>query len=110
MAGRLERHAMHAACYAEVIAAMVAGPTSVAELVEVSGLHENTVRKLVNALHRRHVVHVAAWQCRAPLYTFGAKKDAPRPPQLTASEVGKRMRAKAAAIKAIQMTAGPVHA
>jgi len=113
MAGRVVRNAMHAACYAEAIAALTnSGPVGVKGLTEVTGLHFNTVRKLVNALHRRRLVYIAEWgqdyigRFVTPLYAMGNVNDVKKPPRLAPAEIHKRTRAKRKALKMIQLTAG----
>lgn len=94
----IKRHMLNAACYAEMLAKLVADPCAMTELVDITGLHVNTVRKIVAALRLRGLVHIVAWDIdrrgvrRVPVYTFGRGEDAPRPAVASKTLIQRRYR------------------
>lgn len=93
-----KRHVLNAACYAEMLAKLVAGPCAMTELVDITGLHVNTVRKIIAALRLRALVHIVAWDIdhrgtrRVPVYAFGPGEDAPRPAVASKTLIQRRYR------------------
>ena len=85
----LNRWLGNTAAYAALIETLIAGPSSVRELISVSGLADATTRKLVAALHRRGVLRICSWdrdrlgRPTMPVYEIDDGADAPRPPRLT---------------------------
>ncbi len=100
----LRRDLANSTAYAEVIATLVEKGGTYQDLVEASGMRYNTVRKLVNALHRRKIVRVALWKrgacmrIRLPVWAFGSAPDAARPPRMTDAERKDRYEEKRRAI------------
>ena len=88
----LRRDIANSTAYAEVIATLVEKGGTYQDLVEASGMRYSTVRKLVNALHRRKIVRVASWKrgacirIRLPVWAFGSAPDAARPPRMPDAE------------------------
>jgi transcription initiation factor IIE alpha subunit len=80
----IKRHLANATAFATVISAMLDEPMTVAELQEITGLHVNTTRKLVNALHGK-VTFIERWttdslgRYMVAEYRVGRKPDAKKP-------------------------------
>jgi predicted ArsR family transcriptional regulator len=72
-------------CIAKMIGALLHGPQTVAELSELSGLSEYTVRRYVTALRKERAVHIDSWEedsagrVTAAAYCLGDGTDAKRP-------------------------------
>lgn len=72
-------------CIAKMIGALLHGPQTVAELSELSGLTEYTVRRYVKAMRKERAVHISAWdedaagRATAAAYSLGEGRDAKRP-------------------------------
>lgn len=75
---------MNAAAFAAFIEQLNAGPASVRQLVKHTGLHENSIRKYLTALHHRNQARITEW-VRSPTWRFealwemGEGPHAPRP-------------------------------
>lgn len=88
----LRQHLANAAAYAGFFECLINGSSNVFEIHAESGLHLNTIRKLVLIMRRRGLVHVSAWsmdgQGRYTLavYALGNKPDAIRPKKKTPTE------------------------
>jgi hypothetical protein len=81
-----------------VIEALMTAPHTYHELVDASGLHNQTVRKLLVPFRKApRLVYIAAWHPDArgyptrPAFSWGAKPDAKRQP-LTNAERQRRVR------------------
>lgn len=72
-------------CIAKMIGALVEGPQTVAELSELSGLSEYTVRRYVKAMRKERALHIDSWEedsagrVTAAAYSLGKGNDAKRP-------------------------------
>jgi hypothetical protein len=53
-------HRAASAAYAALFSELIAGPSTVAEMVEASGMHLNTVRKFVRAMYNRKALQLYA--------------------------------------------------
>ena len=63
--GGLNTHLSNAAAYAAAFDGLISGASTVEDLSQESGLAHNTTRKLIHALRRRKLIHVAAWEADA---------------------------------------------
>jgi hypothetical protein len=78
-------HRAAAAAYAALFDTLLTSMSSVAELVKESGMHENSVRKFIQALRRRKQSHVGGWEqdrrgrFTVKLHMLGPGRDAPCP-------------------------------
>jgi hypothetical protein len=105
----LNRHLAHAAAVVTFFELMAAEGGTVPDLVEETGLHFNTVRKLILVMRRRKMAHICGWAQDAmgrwsiPMYAAGDKQDKKRPLPQTSSQRWARVRAKhnAAAIQGL---------
>lgn len=88
-----------AAAIAVFIDALLTQPLSADEMVEETGLHRNTISKIIEAMRRpeRRSLYIASWsqdsQNRWSIahYAIGRKDDAPKP-KMTRAEVLRRYR------------------
>jgi hypothetical protein len=48
--------------YAKVLKALLEGPCTTHDLVEVSGIHLVTTQSLMRTFHRHKIVHIVAWE------------------------------------------------
>lgn len=82
----------HSTAYAEAITLLIRHGGTVSEISEHSGLGDVTVRKLVQALHRRGVIRVALWRrdrlgrAATRVWVVGSGPDAARPPATTGQQ------------------------
>lgn len=82
---------MQAVLYARMLAMMRDDPCSIADLAEETGLHVTTVREYTKQLHKLRLISIHDWvirplsKHRTPVFVLGDKKDAKRPPPITAS-------------------------
>lgn len=70
--------------YASIMRGLQLQPATADEVAAAHGLHINTARTVLRALHAMHLVHVAAWRTivqnrKAAVYGFGAFIDVPHP-------------------------------
>lgn len=79
--------------FAKAIKHFVGTPrVTVADIVDVTGVHETTAARLAHALHKEHVVHISGWvedtlgRDQTPVYTFGGAPDVPRKPRKSGAE------------------------
>jgi hypothetical protein len=95
---------LNAALLAMMLQELVAGPCTGPQLAEHTGMSTITVYHTLRALHRKHLVHIAAWdtdtQGRKSVraFAFGEGKDVPRPrakrARVSKSEYDNRVRAR----------------
>ena len=106
-------------CIAEMIRALLDGPKTVAELSELSGLSQYTVRRYVREMKKRKAAHIAAWEedtagrVTAASYRLGEGKDATRParPRDNATRMRQyRQRQKQVALLGALAGSMPMHA
>ncbi len=87
---------------AELVARLAAGPATVPELAEQSGLSEQSVRGYVRAMRRRKVIYIAGWEQDAhgrqslAAYAIGDRPAAVRKPPRTRAETLRHYRARKA--------------
>ena len=80
----IKRHLANVTAFATAIEAMMDDDQTVDELVALTGLHENTVRKMVRALHGR-VIYIERWvtdsigRYTTASYCVGRHPDAKKP-------------------------------
>ena len=94
MAGHTGRHLLNAAAHAALIERLTYLGGSINELIEASGMHNNTVRKLISVMHKREpkLVYIFDWNRDSrgrwviARYRFGDKPDMPRPRPRTSAE------------------------
>lgn len=70
--------------YASIMRGLQLNPATADEVAAAHGLHINTARTVLRALHAMQLVHVAAWRPivqnrKAAVYGFGAFADVPHP-------------------------------
>lgn len=88
------------------------GPCTVFELIEESGIHENTARKLLRILKRHKRVHIAAWEndsagrAMIAAYALGDKPDVKRRPRKTPTQRSAARRARLRLAR-LQLSEGP---
>ena len=98
--GGLNTHLSNAAAYAAAFDGLISGASTVEDLSQESGLAHNTTRKLIHALRRRKLIHVAAWEADAlgrhtkAAYALGHKPDAAKPPAKTCAQRSARSAAR----------------
>ena len=98
--GSLNIHLSNAAAYAAVFEGLISGASTVVDLAQESGLAHNTTRKLIHALRRRKLIHVAAWETDAlgrhtkAAYALGHKPDVAKPPAKTSTQRSARSAAR----------------
>jgi hypothetical protein len=81
--------------FANAIKAMMEGPSSTADICELSGLSRGAVRSLLAHCQDISLVRIGDWYMPpagppAPMYAVGSGADAPRPDPQPAGEVWKR--------------------
>lgn len=90
---------LNAALYAMALDELVQGPTTRAELREVTGLSVATILSIVSALRKRKLIHVAEWErdisgrWTVAAFAFGGKPDAKKPAPRTDAENKRAQRA-----------------
>lgn len=83
---------------------LVNGPFAVREMSEHTGLHPQTIRAYLRAMHREKLVHIAGWEVapdgrhKYPLWKFGNAKDAPRLPRVSKVEANREWRRRKQAL------------
>jgi hypothetical protein len=84
-----------------VLRAMLEGPATKHELSEASGLHINTINRVIPVLFRYKAAHVAEWdrstRIPRPAFGLGDKRNAPRPAPQPNAQVMRRYRDRKAA-------------
>lgn len=81
------------------------------ELSEATGLHYQTVREYLKALHKQRVIHIATWEhdsmgrATHRVYMLGQGKDAPKP-TIPRVEMQRRYRARIKAAQHLAVLAG----
>lgn len=89
-----------AVAYALCFGCLLDGPCTVFELIEESGIHANTARKLLRILKRHKRIHIAAWEndsvgrSTIAAYALGDKPDAKRRPRKTPTQRSAAHRAR----------------
>jgi len=80
--------------FGELWKALAEAPTSIPELVQMTGIHRETLRKLVRDMRDLRLVRIALWdtnyRCPVAFYRLGASSDTPRPQPLTRQEIRAR--------------------
>lgn len=85
---------------AKMVAAIVNGPATIADMACESGLSEQTVRGYVRALRKSRAVHVAGRELDSrgrqsiKAYAFGGKPDAQIVPPRSRAEIARDYRAR----------------
>jgi DNA-binding transcriptional ArsR family regulator len=83
---------------AVILRALTEEPSSVAELMEISGLSKCTVQNYLLALRKAKLIYVAAWESdpngrmNTPCYKWGSDKSDVKKPMMTKAEIAKRYR------------------
>lgn len=96
----LNRDIENATAFAVFIEHLLDGPCTVFEFQEASGMHLNTIRKVLRILRRHKRIYVAGWDDDSmgrktiAAWALGDKPDAKRPPRKTAAERSALMRAR----------------
>lgn len=71
-------------------------PTTKEDLAEATGLHVNTIRRVLDVMQYGGVVHIASWdragRISRPEWRMGSKRNAPRPAQLNHATVSRNYR------------------
>lgn len=81
------RPRLNAVLYAMLLEELVAGPTTLHALCEVTGFERKTVRSILKAMHDRKLVHLSGYdkdsrgRAIVPVWTFGRGRDAKRQPK-----------------------------
>lgn len=111
---------LNAAAAAEVVAGLVAGRATLAELVERSGLCVMTVRAYVKAMHKAGAVHIAGWDAdkrgayTTPRWSMGRFGDVPKPPPLNhaarqrAQRRAEKLRARGCDVRVAALMGRPI--
>ena len=87
------------------------GTRSTAELAEEVGVHYETMKSYIRALHKEGVIHIAMWEddargCNSiAVWMLGEKRDAPRRRRRTGYERQQTYRAKQRNLLMIQRMA-----
>lgn len=109
---RARKPRLNSVVFAAAIEELMAGPTTRAELAEHTGLHWCTVNLFLTTLHRRGLIHVAAWEkdsrgrrCLAA-FEFGRGKDVPKPPPMTRAAAQRAYKQRKAREDALRASAG----
>lgn len=81
---RASGHRFGWAGYASVLRGLQQMPATADEVGDRHGLHPNTSRGVMRALHAMKLIHVASWRViarglRTPVYGFGTRQDVPHP-------------------------------
>lgn len=90
--------------YALIFKALLSEPQSFDTLVEITGLHRQTLYDLFRVLKKYKVVHVCGWDQDSmgrdmfPIFKLGAGRDKPRY-RMPRSEIAKRYRLKKKALE-----------
>jgi hypothetical protein len=96
----LNRNLCYAAAYAAFFEILVNDGGSVFDFMEETGLHRNTVRKLLMVMRNRKLIHIASWTQDSagrwvlPVYALGNKPDKKRPAPLTGQQRSARAEAR----------------
>lgn len=104
---------LNALSAALMMRAMLDGPCTVKELIEVTGLARQSVWRYLRALHKVGAIHIAEWESDAldrpqiPAFSMGVANDKARPKQPRARKSRRKQRyARDVQRAMIQMTAG----
>lgn len=82
--------------YIQMLAHLAESPVSAQDLAAMTGVHVSTARELLQGLHKRKLLRIAAWDTRynrrikLPMYTLGEGVDVPKPKRLPSAEVQRR--------------------
>lgn len=74
------------------IKALLTAPMTRYQLADFTGMHYDTIQRLVKTLKEENVVHICQWNRDAigrhqnPVYSLGDGMDAERPPRIPANE------------------------
>lgn len=97
--------------FAMLLEELIAGPSTWQELSEHTGLSRNTILNTLQALRKRKLVYVAAWEkdprgaATMRAYAFGDKPDMKRP-RRTPAETKREYRARKVLESAMRASAG----
>lgn len=100
-----KRSAGHYSLWASWLSAMLTKPYSLRELEAKTGIHYETLRPLMNALHEAGVVHVSHWRIdrmgrmSVAVYQLGFGVDARKRPIKTGAERTRKYKVKQLAKK-----------
>lgn len=106
------RRRLNALSVAKMIRAMQEGPSTVHELIEISGLSLFTTRHYVLTLHREQACHIAHWEqdsrghYSTPAYAMGEGKDAKKPKRITGAQRSKIYRQRVKQLETLRALAG----
>lgn len=85
----MRRTAGHYATWTGVLAALLTAPCSLKDICAKSGVDYETVRPLVNELHKEGLLHITAWRrdgrnrASIAVYSLGFGVDVKKPPAKT---------------------------
>jgi hypothetical protein len=77
---------------ARFIKALLTAPMTRYQLADFTGMHYDTIQRLVKTLKDENVVHICQWNRDAlgrhqnPVYSLGGGLDAEKPPRISANE------------------------
>jgi hypothetical protein len=77
---------------ARFIKALLTAPMTRYQLADFTGMHYDTIQRLVKTLKEENVVHICQWNRDAlgrhqnPVYSLGGGVDAEKPPRIPANE------------------------
>lgn len=77
---------LNAVMFSMMLEELMAGPSKAQDIAEYTGMSIITVQRTLRVMHRRKVIHVAAWEEDARgawtlrAFALGDKKDARKPP------------------------------
>jgi len=89
--------------FAMMLEDLMTGPSTAQQLADYTGMSLITVQRTLRVMHRRGVVHIAAWDEDARgaktrrSFALGHGKDARKPPPISKAEKNRRYKAKAMA-------------
>jgi hypothetical protein len=97
---------LNAVMYAMMLEDLLEGPSTAQELADYTGMSILTVQRTLRVMHRRGVIHVAAWNedmrgaWTLRSFALGRGKDAKKPPPKTRAqyEQNRRDRLRTAAV------------
>lgn len=76
---------LNSVMFSMMLEELMAGPSKAQDIVEYTGMSIITVQRTLRVMHRRKVIHIAAWEKDARgawtmrAFALGNKKDAPKP-------------------------------
>ena len=105
---------VNATCVAQMIGRMIEEPSTIYELIEISGLSLNTVRLYLNTLKKAKAVYIHDWTENrfgvrtTKVWAIGNKPDAKKPPRKKNKEITAKYRAKMKHLKLVQQMTGQI--